>query len=144
VRCRLYSDGGTRGGNPGVSASGFVVWDSTNTQIIYETADLIPHIVSNNFAEYLALASGLHWCANKGYTHVDCFLDAQVVTNHMNGTYAVKSKNLIECFEGTKAEESRIPVVTYTWIPRKLNSRADGLVRTLLDVEMERLQSERV
>lgn len=132
----LYTDGGTRGGNPGVSACGFVLMDKDSDQIVVEGATLIGPEATNNEAEFAGLIFGLFNCAEYGFTHVHVFTDSQIMANQMNGTYSVKAPNLQECYSEAKKEESKFKQVTYEWISRNKNVRADMLVRDLLNVEM--------
>lgn len=134
----LYTDGGTRGGNPGVSACGFVIIEhgDESGDVVVEGATLLGCEVSNNEAEYGGLIYGLYNCAAHGYTHVHVFTDSQIMANQMNGLYGVKAPNLQDCYAEAKIEEQRFEHVTYEWISRKNNSRSDRLVRDLLDEEM--------
>lgn len=129
-----FTDGGTRGGNPGISGCGFVLLE--DGEIIVEAATLIEDKCSNNVAEFCGIAFALFNAAERGYTHIDIYTDSQIVQQQLSGVYAVKSPNLIEPYEETKEEEARFECVTYNWIPREQNRRADYLVRKLLDDRM--------
>ena len=138
--CQIYTDGGTRGKNPGVSACGFVLMESGYT--VVEAACLLDGITSNNESEYGGVVMGLFNAAARGYTHVDLFTDSQLVANQMTGKFQVNSAVLKECVEEARIEESKFEVVRYTWIPRAQNARADRVVRDLLDEEMARRKDD--
>jgi 4a-hydroxytetrahydrobiopterin dehydratase len=81
---KLYADGGSRG-NPGPSASGFVLLDMHDNQI-YKNG-LYLGITTNNQAEYQALKLGLEEAKKRGAREVHVFLDSLLVINQMKGIF---------------------------------------------------------
>lgn len=132
----LFTDGGTRGGNPGFSACGFVVMDKEG-EVVFEFATLLDGKCSNNVAEYGGLILGLHYCSSAGFRTLDVFTDSKLMAEQMDGLYAVRAEALKPCFVEAKEEEARFEEVSYHWVSRQFNKHADRLVRELLDEFME-------
>ena len=136
MRVSLYTDGGVRGGNPGLAALGFVIRDDEGREI-GRGGFLLEGKHTSNEAEYAALISGL-WNAHQlGATSVDVYTDSQLVHGQMTGEFAVRQANIAEFVEEVQIEESKFVEVTYTWLKRSANKEADGITRTILDQAME-------
>lgn len=136
MRVALYTDGGVRGGNPGLAALGFVIRNDEGREI-GRGGFLLEGKHTSNEAEYAALISGL-WNAHQlGATAVDVFTDSQLVHGQMTGEFAVRQANIAEYVEEVQIEEARFVEVTYTWLKRSANKEADGITRTILDKAME-------
>ena len=124
---RLYTDGGCRG-NPGPGAIGIILLDSQNNELQVH-AEVIGNC-TNNRAEYRALLKGLFFAAKYTRRKVSCFLDSELVVNHMNGTYRLKDDPLRELFFEVKRAEQAFDEVIYQHVPR-INSyikKADRLL----------------
>ncbi len=130
-KIQLYSDGGSRG-NPGPSASGFVVIDPTTNKIILDKGIYLG-ITTNNQAEYLALKYGLEAAKEMGARQVACYLDSMLVVNQMNGLFKVSNLDLWPVHESIKQIAKRFDKVTFTHVPRELNKLADAAVNRALD-----------
>jgi len=124
-----YSDGGSRG-NPGPAASGFVLFDTTNT-VLAEGGAYIG-IASSEVAEYSALYLALEKALELGAVVVDMRLDSQLVVGQMNSKHTVSSE-LAAFHNRTMELVNRFNKVTISHINRKENVLADGVVNTLLD-----------
>lgn len=129
---KLYSDGGSRG-NPGPSASGFVLLDQNDDVIIKSGVYL--GITTNNQAEYHSLRLGLEQARKLGAQEVDVFMDSLLVVNQMQGIYKVKNRDLWPIHEAIKELVSAFKSVTFTHVPRELNKLADAEVNQTLDAE---------
>ncbi len=131
-KIKLYADGGSRG-NPGPSASGYVLLDM-NDQVFVEKGEYIG-ITTNNQAEYQALRFGLEEAKKLGVREVDVYLDSLLVVNQMKGIFKVKNRDLWPIHESIKELATQFKSVTYTHVPRELNKLADGMVNQTLDAQ---------
>lgn len=132
---KLYADGGSRG-NPGPSASGYVLMDLNNS-IIFKSGVYLG-ITTNNQAEYQALKYGLEEAIKLGAVEVDIYMDSLLVINQMKGIYKVKNRDLWPIYEAIKEMTTRFKKVRFTHVPRELNKLADAEVNEVLDAELEK------
>lgn len=131
---KLYADGGSRG-NPGPSASGYVLFDETD-KIVVENG-LFLGVTTNNQAEYQALKIGMEDALQRGVKHLDVFMDSLLVINQMKGLFKVKNRDLLPIHLSIKELATRIDQVTYTHVPRELNKKADAMVNEVLDASIK-------
>lgn len=129
---KLYADGGSRG-NPGPSASGYVLMDMNNA-VFLEKGEYIG-ITTNNQAEYQALRYGLEEAHKLGIQEVNVFMDSLLVVNQMKGIFKVKNRDLYPIHEAIKERATDFKKVTYTHVPRELNKLADAMVNITLDAQ---------
>lgn len=127
---KLYGDGGSRG-NPGPSASGFVILDMQNN--VLETNGEYLNITTNNQAEYHSLRLGLERARQIGATKVHVFMDSLLVINQMKGIFKVKNQELLAVHNIVKDILQDFEIVDFTHVPRELNKLADGEVNRILD-----------
>lgn len=125
-----YSDGGSRG-NPGPSASGFVLMDESS-KILYEGGLYLGH-TTNNVAEYQAVYLALEKALEYGAKIVDMRMDSQLVARQMNGIYKVKHPDLRSIHARIQELSLNFDKVTYTYVAREYNKLADGVVNKILD-----------
>lgn len=125
-----YSDGGSRG-NPGPSASGYVLLDEGG-KVIYEGGSFLG-ITTNNVAEYQAVYLALEKALEFGACVVDMRMDSQLVANQMNGIYRVKHPDLAAIHARIQEMSAQFEKVTYTYVAREYNKLADGMVNKILD-----------
>jgi ribonuclease HI len=126
----IYSDGGSRG-NPGPSASGYVVMN-TQEQVIHE-GGMYLGITTNNQAEYQGVRLGLEKAHEIGAKIVDFRIDSMLVVNQMNGVYNIKNRELWPIHERIKELTLEFDKVTFTHVKREFNRLADGMVNKILD-----------
>jgi pterin-4a-carbinolamine dehydratase/ribonuclease HI len=131
---KMYADGGSRG-NPGPSASGFVIMDKEDNIIMKSGVYL--GLTTNNQAEYQALKFGLEEAQKLGAREVDVYMDSLLVINQMKGIFKVKNRDLWPIHESIKETAKGFKKVTYTHVPRELNKLADAEVNTTLDAELK-------
>jgi ribonuclease HI/pterin-4a-carbinolamine dehydratase len=129
---KLYGDGGSRG-NPGPSASGYVIMDMDG-HILFE-AGVYLGITTNNQAEYQALKFGLEQAKKMGAREVHAHMDSLLVINQMKGVFKVKNRDLWPIFEAIKTLVKDFEKVTFTHVPRELNKLADAEVNKCLDAQ---------
>lgn len=127
---KLYGDGGSRG-NPGPSASGYVLMDMHNN--ILETNGEYLNITTNNQAEYHSLRLGLERARQLGAEIVHVYMDSMLVINQMKGIYKVKNKELLTVYTVVKGMTRDFKHIDFTHVPRELNKLADGEVNRILD-----------
>ncbi|MFP3215272.1 MAG: ribonuclease HI family protein [Candidatus Micrarchaeota archaeon] len=91
----IYTDGASRG-NPGKSASGYLILDSSNKPLLKEV--FYNGRKTNNFAEYMAIIAALEKVAKLyGYeNNITLTSDSEVAVKQINGLYKVKEKHLKE------------------------------------------------
>jgi ribonuclease HI len=126
----VYSDGGSRG-NPGPSASGFVVMD--NQENVLHEGGMYLGITTNNQAEYHGVRLGLEKALSMGAKVVDFRIDSLLVVNQMNGMYKIKNRDLWPIHERIKELAKEFDKVSFTHVRREFNQLADGMVNKILD-----------
>lgn len=126
----IYSDGGSRG-NPGPSASGFVI-KSADDRLLVEGGKYLG-ITTNNQAEYQAVKIALEKAIEMGAQHVQFRLDSQLVVNQLNGIYQIRNRDLWPIHSAIKELVHRFKDVTFTHVRREFNKEADAMVNKILD-----------
>ncbi len=129
----VHTDGGARG-NPGPAAIGVVI-ETDNRKLIAEFGKRIGES-TNNVAEYTAVVEALKEIRNRKYRDntLHFFLDSNLVVQQLNGTFKVKDGKLRELLIAVRMLEQEVGgEVSYDYIPREENSRADRLVNQALD-----------
>lgn len=129
-------DGGSRG-NPGPAASAYVI--STEDEHIISSKGIFLGHTTNNQAEYEAVIEALKFIqTNISASYIHFKLDSQLVVNQINGTYKVKDQAIKEKYSQVK--ELMVTLnkshVTFSYIPRAQNFRADQLVNKTLDEQI--------
>jgi len=131
---KLFADGGSRG-NPGPSASGFVLYDMSGNILLRHGVYL--GITTNNQAEYLALKFGLEEALKRQARIVHVHLDSLLVVNQMTGKFKIKNRDLWPIHAAIKDLVAKFEQVTFVHVPRALNKEADAVVNETLDKEAE-------
>jgi ribonuclease HI len=117
----VEADGGSRG-NPGIAAGGAVVIEDSTGELVAEIGIYVG-IATNNVAEYTAMLEGLRRVFSIDPTAVvHVRMDSKLVVEQM---LAAEAQSLIR---GKK--------VTFEWIPRAQNSRADALANESMDKKL--------
>src|SRR3990167_757064 len=107
---KIYTDGGSRG-NPGPSATGYVI--SNNGNVLEEGGRYLG-ITTNNQAEYQAMIQALEAAAKFKPAEIECHMDSELVVKQLNGQYKMKNKELRPHFEKIKALADQYQKVTFT------------------------------
>ncbi|MFF0083404.1 bifunctional RNase H/acid phosphatase [Streptomyces canus] len=127
----VEADGGSRG-NPGPAGYGSVVLDAATGETLVETYEYLG-VVTNNVAEYRGLLAGLcaaHDLDPSASVHVR--MDSKLVVEQMSGRWKIKHPDM----KPLALEAGRVfppGRVTYEWIPREQNKRADRLANEAMD-----------
>ncbi len=89
----VYTDGASRG-NPGESASGYLILDTWRSPIYKHV--FYNGKCTNNVAEYKAIVAALKKAAGMHAGEIDLVLtsDSKLVINQLAGNYKIKSKEL--------------------------------------------------
>jgi ribonuclease HI len=124
-RATLYTDGGARG-NPGPAGIGVVLAVGKK-----EPMKISTYIgeATNNVAEYTALVTGMKLAHNHGVTHLQCFLDSELVVKQLNGDY----KGMKPLHAEASELRDEFVHVTFSHVERGKNKDADALVNEALD-----------
>ena len=126
----IYSDGGSRG-NPGPSAAGYVVYDTTG--VIISKGGVYIGLTTNNQAEYHGVRIGLEKALELGASKVDYRLDSMLVANQLKGIYKIKNRELWPIYERIKELISEFEKVTFVHVKREQNMFADEVVNNILN-----------
>jgi len=127
---KLFTDGGSRG-NPGPSASGFVIVGMDGKVVV--TKGVYLGITTNNQAEYQALKLGLEEALRMQVQQVHVFMDSLLVVNQMLGSFKVSNRDLWPVHGEIIELCKRFKHVSFTHVPRELNKLADRAVNEALD-----------
>ena len=130
----MYADGGSRG-NPGPSASGYVVLDMAENVLAEQGTYL--GVTTNNQAEYQALKLGLELALQQFRARtVHVRMDSLLVINQMKGIYKVKNRDLWPVHDAIRKLLPKFDEVTFEHVPRELNKLADAEVNKALDAAL--------
>ncbi len=129
-KVKIFSDGGSRG-NPGPSASGFVVYDMEDNVLVDKGVYL--GVTTNNQAEYTSLKLALEECKKMGVQEVEAYMDSLLVINQMKGVFKVKNRDLWPLHDAIKQLVKGLRRSSSNHVPRELNKAADAAVNRALD-----------
>lgn len=126
----IYTDGGSRG-NPGPSASGYVIQDDKERPLYQDGKYL--GVTTNNQAEYQAVKLALEKALELGAKHLSFRLDSQLVVNQLNGVYQIKNRDLWPIHQSIMVLMNKFQKVSFTHVRREFNKDADAMVNKILD-----------
>ncbi|MGI6129085.1 MAG: ribonuclease HI family protein [bacterium] len=126
----VHTDGASRG-NPGPAAVGIVITDENGT-VLVELSEYIGE-TTNNVAEYRALLRGLQEAVRLNAKEVLIYGDSQLMIKQMNGEYRVRHPNLVPLYNDARNMVRSLGQVSFTYVPRSKNTRADELANQALD-----------
>lgn len=132
-RVIIEADGGSRG-NPGPAGSGAVLIDSSTGAVLAEIAMFIG-VATNNVAEYRAVLAAVD-IANEIAPEAELLvrMDSKLVVEQMSGRWKVKNEGMQDLFQAmVKSIGTR--KISFEWIPREQNSKADALANEAMDAE---------
>ena len=129
-KVKIFGDGGSRG-NPGPSASGFVVLDMEDNILVDKGVYL--GITTNNQAEYTSLRLALEECKKMGVKEVQVYMDSLLVVNQMKGIFKIKNRDLWPIHDAIAKLAQQFDHVSYSHVPREFNKLADAAVNRALD-----------
>lgn len=136
---RLYveCDGGSRG-NPGIAGCGSSVLDGD--QEVAARWEFIAK-ATNNVAEYQGLINALELAIDvaeiqgvaPSELEIEVRMDSKLVVEQMSGRWKIKHPDMKPLAARVKDIESTLSAVTYNWVPRAQNKRADELANRAMD-----------
>ena len=132
-KVKVFGDGGSRG-NPGPSASGFVILDMEDNVLVDKGIYL--GVTTNNQAEYTALRLALEECQKMGVKQVDVYMDSLLVVNQLKGIFKVKNRDLWPIYDAIKTLATKFDEISFSHVPREFNKLADAAVNRALDEEL--------
>lgn len=126
----IYSDGGSRG-NPGPSASAFVILDD-NENIVTQGGEFLGYNDSG-MAEYKAVELALQKAIEMKVRRIEFRSDSLMVVNQINGLFSVKNPEYRAVYERIKKLMTHFDRIHFRHVHREYNRLADGLVNKILD-----------
>lgn len=127
---KIFADGGSRG-NPGPSASGYVVMDMEDNVLVNQGVYL--GVTTNNQAEYTALKLALEECRKMGAKKVEVYMDSLLVVNQMRGIFKIRNRDLWPIHKAIVDLIKSFKHVSFSHVPREFNKLADAAVNRALD-----------
>ncbi len=128
----VEADGGSRG-NPGRAGYGALVADAETGEVLAEVGEAIGH-ATNNVAEYRGLIAGLREAARVAPgAAVEARMDSKLVVEQMSGRWQIKHPDLQPLARAAREAASALRRVSYVWVPRDRNRRADKLANDAMD-----------
>ncbi len=127
----IYTDGASRG-NPGKSASSFVVVKDGK---VIRFSSLYIGINTNNVAEYKAIIAAMEYCIENGIKEVIITSDSKLIISQLTGAYKVKSDHLKALYNSVKKQVEKLSRVEFKNVRRenKFVKIADKLCNIMLD-----------
>lgn len=129
-KIKIFADGGSRG-NPGPSASGFVILDEEDNVLVDQGVYL--GVTTNNQAEYTALKLALEAALGMGAREIQVYMDSLLVVNQMKGIFKVKNRDLWPIYDAIKKLVPKFEHISFSHVPREFNKLADAAVNRALD-----------
>jgi ribonuclease HI len=88
--------------------------------------------VTNNVVEYNTMIEFLHDALLHGISHLQFYLDVELVVSQLNGFYRVYDPTLHRRFLRVHLLECFFDYITYIHVPRRLNQITDTLANQVL------------
>ncbi|WP_202973255.1 bifunctional RNase H/acid phosphatase [Corynebacterium heidelbergense] len=138
VKLIVNTDGGSRG-NPGIAGAGAVVYAEDGTELAARWDYL--QRGTNNVAEYRGLIGGLELAGRVAQrlgeraetADVSVRMDSKLLVEQMNGRFKIKNAALKELAQQAQGIRRGLGNVTFEWVPRAENKRADELANRAMD-----------
>ena len=119
----MWFDGGTHPGNPGNGGCGAIIKLGERE---YSFNEYLGTNVTNNRAEYGGLLLGLRQAQKLGIRNLSVFGDSQLIIYQMDGSYSCRHEGLIPLWQEAKTLAAEFEAVTYNWVRRSKNQKADA------------------
>jgi ribonuclease HI len=130
----IEADGGSRG-NPGVAAGGSLVIDAATGDVLAELG-VYCGITTNNVAEYNGMIAGVRRALEiDPHAVLRVRLDSKLVVEQMSGRWKIKHPGMAELAAEARELLTGTPV-SFEWIPRAQNARADRLANESMDKKL--------
>lgn len=126
------ADGGSRG-NPGPAAYGSALLH--DGVLVADRGETIG-VATNNVAEYRGLIGALELAREHAPGEpLEVRMDSKLVIEQMAGRWKIKHPDMKPLAMQAQAILRDLGPVTWTWVPRARNARADSLANAALDAE---------
>ncbi|WP_313409735.1 bifunctional RNase H/acid phosphatase [Aeromicrobium sp.] len=126
------ADGGSRG-NPGPAAYGSALL--RDGVLVADRGETIG-IATNNVAEYRGLIGALELAReHAGGEPVEVRMDSKLVIEQMAGRWKIKHPDMKPLAMQAQSIVRDLGPITWTWVPRAQNARADALANAALDAQ---------
>lgn len=137
TQLEVYIDGASRG-NPGPSAVGIYIKDSSGTELV-KRGEYVGE-TTNNVAEYQAIIRSLkHLAKSKLISVADSEItihsDSELVIKQLSGDYRIKSQNLIPLAIEARKLMKKVPHLKLNFVDRKNNKIADKLANKAMNLQ---------
>ncbi len=127
------ADGGSRG-NPGPAAYGAALLH--DGVLVADQGETIGR-ATNNVAEYRGLICALELAReHAGGEPLEVRMDSKLVVEQMAGRWKIKHPDMKPLAMRAQAIARDLGPITWTWVPRAQNKRADALANMALDAEL--------
>eukprot|EP00536_Pseudo-nitzschia_multiseries_P018981 jgi/Psemu1/316537/fgenesh1_kg.3523_\ len=144
-RIIVYFDGASRHNPHGPAGCGWVIYEMDDNGsegcVIARGRQYLGYNVSNNQSEYRGLLDALDYLYRN---QINCFGlyirgDSEIVIKQLEGTYQVRSHNIIPDYNAVQASLGYIDYdfVKYTHICRSRNDEADRLANEAIDEDSD-------
>jgi ribonuclease HI len=132
MKVYIYTDGASRG-NPGESASGYLILDASHSLICERV--FYNGVCTNNVAEYSAIIAALKKALSIGSEEIVLHSDSQLVVNQLSGGYKVRNKGLRSLNSDAKALLKKFKSYELLNVPRENReiSAVDKKLNSFLD-----------
>lgn len=128
----IEADGGSRG-NPGPAAYGAALL--LDGLVVAARGETIGR-ATNNVAEYRGLIAGLELAReHAGDAPIEVRMDSKLVVEQMAGRWKIKHPDMKPLALQANQIARDLGPITWTWVPRAQNARADALANQALDAE---------
>jgi probable phosphoglycerate mutase len=128
----VEADGGSRG-NPGEAAGGAVVINRESGEVVVEIGVFIGH-ATNNVAEYHGMLAAIEYLNDVDpHAVIHVRMDSKLVVEQMSGRWKIKHPDMQVLATRARTIIGSRPV-TFEWIPREQNSRADAAANKSMDM----------
>ncbi len=135
----IYTDGGARG-NPGSAAAGWVICEgdpsTSSGRLLSKSKKYLGDNVTNNWAEYEAVALALQEAKKRGLTSrdIEVRMDSELIQRQLTGEYQVKEATLWpQYMKVHNLIVAHFASIHFVHVPRAENKEADALVNEALD-----------
>jgi ribonuclease HI len=132
----IFIDGACEPVNPG-GTMGFGVAILDGDRDVWACSGIAPHpdkTSSSNLAEYAALLAALCWLLDSGHRdrQIEILSDSKMLVEQMCGRWQIGRGHYIKAALEAHKLAAGFPDLTFRWIPRERNSRADALSKAAL------------
>lgn len=135
MHLNIYVDGASWG-NPGPAAIGVIIKDEHQRELS-KVSEYIGE-GTNNQAEYQAVIAALRAATERGAKSVTLYLDSELVTKQLAGSYRVRNLSLFSLYREAVELSQKLDCVSVVHIRHGMNAEAHALARAALKAYLRR------